>query len=194
MLKELQLHREAVKQVVLKVAATHGSAINDVLGLILTLDERFLRLEAELAHHCQQEGTLFLREMGRQMQNKLARLCVPGVTTAVAAKHITLRSIPERRGVVNLTEYNQILAEFPGLKQGLGALKNLGVPTAHSFECSGESRPVTGEYLNVLIQKHFGDADEETQVNVQSVRRCLLTLAGKLREPIFVITERAVSA
>eukprot|EP00953_Heterococcus_sp_UTEX-ZZ885_P015916 8963-Heterococcus_DN1.PRE.2 len=56
--------------------------------------------------------------MGTQMQNKLARLCVPDSTTPCAAKHMTLTKIPKRRGLKNMIAYNDILAQHVGLKEG----------------------------------------------------------------------------
>jgi hypothetical protein len=135
--------------------------------------------------------------MGVQMQNKPARLCVPDITTPYAAKHITLKSIPKRRSRKNMTVYNDIIAQHIGLEEALEALKtvvNLPVTVAEyslQHSCKNdlqESKPITvsGDYLNVLIEQHFGDADEETIANVQSVKECLPWLADKLQESLFV--------
>jgi uncharacterized small protein (DUF1192 family) len=197
--------KAAQKAIVAQEAAasevyTHSQQIELPLAtLVLNLDDRVTyleaaveRLEAELARHYSQEGSLFLREMGKQMQNKLARLCVPDIITPFGAKHITLKAIPRRKDVKDLTKYNDVVSQFAGLEEGLAALREVGVETAHPFQRPSKngqphSRPVTGDYLSVLFDAHFSE-DVETKAHVLSVKECLLTLADELHEPVFVDT------
>eukprot|EP00953_Heterococcus_sp_UTEX-ZZ885_P026257 14199-Heterococcus_DN1.PRE.1 len=113
--------------------------------------------------------------MGTQMQNKLARLCVPDSTTPCAAKHMTLTKIPKRRGLKNMIAYNDILAQHVGLKEGY---------RRHSDSAAKDIRLVTGDYLDAVIQQHFDTADDETIANLQSPKNCLLNAAEKLQESL----------
>jgi hypothetical protein len=87
--------------------------------------------------------------------------------------------------------YNGIVSQHIGLEEGLEVLQGISTavaPAPHLYSKSNleEIRPITGDFLDVLIQQYFGTADKETTANVQSVKNCLLDLADKLQESVFV--------
>eukprot|EP00611_Tribonema_gayanum_P016231 TRINITY_DN2830_c0_g1_i2.p1 TRINITY_DN2830_c0_g1~~TRINITY_DN2830_c0_g1_i2.p1 ORF type:complete len:145 (+),score=22.43 TRINITY_DN2830_c0_g1_i2:252-686(+) len=119
------------------------------------------------------EGSLCLQEMALQVENKLARLCIPSVTTPMQALYISLQQIKKRKNV-DAALLEELLAAFPGVEDGLTTLSELGVfagrPQWRLLENhSTEARRETPQFLAAVVEHFFDGVCEETKDNVLSV-------------------------
>ena len=186
-------------------AVLDGITTQEVLwSAIVALEERLSKLEDQLQSFRidQQElegqlqsfridhQKLVLRQVGSQLENKLARRCIPDIITPYAARHTTFNRIKSHKGR-DEAYVLQLKSSFPDLEAGIEALNELAVPVAHPERMKmepGPDVPITFGLLESLTLTHFDGSDALEPV--QQVLACLKAVSEELAEPPFVDTNR----
>lgn len=150
------------------------------------MDQRLSELEKRVHQFEQDHNKLILRQMGYQLQNKLARTVVSSaMSTPYQARHATLQRI-QTHTLRDDAALETILADYPDISAGIDVLNTLAIPIAHPELVSTRTGPeqVTPELLQSLVSTHFQGSDALQPV--QNVLQCLVALTHRLGEQLFV--------
>mmetsp|Transcript_25996 Transcript_25996/g.56669 ORF Transcript_25996/g.56669 Transcript_25996/m.56669 type:complete len:237 (-) Transcript_25996:503-1213(-) len=145
---------------------------------IIALEGRISALETAFHKFKEEHSVLLLRQMGYQLQNKIARRVLPGNPTPYDVRHETLPRLKKCKKKDE--QLMQAYLENYDIENGIDALNTLGVPIAHPEQhrrADGQQELVTVEVLADLVQQHFkGSTALES---VQDVLACLVQVTHR---------------